>query len=277
MSELMSAHLFRIKRDKTFWVCVAVMLVCSVGVMLNGCRQAGSMAAYGYQMNLERYYFTLAPAVGLFAGVFSGLFLGTEHSDGAVRGKLIVGHSRRQVYFASLLTNILAALMITAAWLIGGLVGIPVLGLWKMSGIAVAINILVAVGSAVAIAAMFTLLGMLVTKKSNGVVAAILLFLGLLLTASWVYNALMEPEMTAGFIMTVDGVQTAELTPNPNYVSGVMRKVLELILDILPTGQEALLCNGGIVRPLLNLVASGAITVFTTLAGMAVFERKDLK
>lgn len=277
MSELMSAHLFRIKRDKTFWACVAVMLVCSVGVMLNGCRQAGSMAAYGYQMNLERYYFTLAPAVGLFAGVFSGLFLGTEHSDGAVRGKLIVGHSRRQVYFASLLTNILAALMITAAWLIGGLVGVPVLGLWKMSGIAVAINILVAVGSAVAIAAMFTLLGMLVTKKSNGVVAAILLFLGLLLTASWVYNALMEPEMTAGFIMTVDGVQTAELTPNPNYVSGVMRKVLELILDILPTGQEALLCNGGIARPLLNLVASGAIAVFTTLAGIAVFERKDLK
>lgn len=83
--------------------------------------------------------------------------------------------------------------------------------------------------------------------------------------------------MTAGFIMTVDGVQTAELTPNPNYVSGVMRKALEMILDILPTGQEALVSNGGIVRPLLNLAASGAITVFTTLAGIAVFERKDIK
>lgn len=277
MSELMSAHLFRIKRDKTFWACVAVMLACSVGVMLNGCRQAGSMAAYGYQMGLERYYFTLAPAVGFFAGVFSGLFLGTEHTDGAVRGKLIVGHSRRKVYLASLLTNILAALTITVVWLVGGLVGIPFLGLWKMSGAAVTMNIVVAIGSAVALAAMFTLLGMLVMKKSNGVVAAILLFLGFLLTASWVYNTLMEPEMTAGFIMTVDGVQTAELTPNPNYVSGVMRKVLELILDILPTGQEALLSNGGIVRPLLNLAASVAITVFTTLAGMAVFERKDIK
>lgn len=277
MSELMSAHLFRIKRDKTLWSCVAVMLVCSVGVMLNGCRQAESMAGYGYQMNLEKYCFTLAPAVGFFAAVFSGLFLGTEHTDGAVRGKLIVGHSRRKIYLASLVINILAALTITVAWLIGGLVGIPFLGLWKMSGFAVAMNILVAIGSAVALAAMFTLLGMLVTKKSNGVVAAILLFLGLLLTAAWVYNALMEPEMTAGFIMTVDGVQTAELTPNPNYVSGVMRKVLEMILDILPTGQEALLSNGGIVRPLLNLAASGAIAVFTTLAGTAVFERKDLK
>ena len=159
----------------------------------------------------------------------------------------------------------------------GGLVGIPVLGLWKMSGVTVTMNILVAIGSAVALAAIFTLLGMLVTKKSTGVVAAMLLFLGLLLTASWVYNALMEPEMTAGFIMTVDGVQTAELTPNPNYVSGVMRKVLELILDVLPTGQEAMLANGGVARPLLNLMASVAITVFTTLAGMAVFERKDIK
>ena len=277
MSELMSAHLFRLKRDKAFWACVGAMLAFSVGGMLNGCRQSEAMLAYGYQMGLEKYYFTLAPAVGFFVGVFSGLFLGTEYADGAIRGKLIVGHSRREVYFASLLANILTALTITAAWLIGGLVGVPVLGLWKMSGIAVAINILVAVGSAVALAAMFTLLGMLVMKKSNGVVAAILLFLGLLLTAAWVYNALMEPEMTAGFIMTVDGVQSAELTPNPNYVSGVMRRVLELLLDILPTGQEALIANGGIGRPLLNLVASGAVTVFTTLAGMAVFERKDIK
>ncbi len=277
MNELMGAHLFRMRRDKAFWACAAAMLVFAVGLMLNGCRQAGVMANLGYQTELEKYYFTLAPVVGLFAGVFSGLFLGTEYADGAVRNQLIVGHSRRQVYFASLLTNILAALLLTAAWLMGGLVGIPVLGLWKMSGVTVTMNILVAIGSAVALAAIFTLLGMLVTKKSTGVVAAMLLFLGLLLTASWVYNALMEPEMTAGFIMTVDGVQTAELTPNPNYVSGVMRKVLEPILDVLPTGQEAMLANGGVARPLLNLMASVAITVFTTLAGMAVFERKDIK
>ena len=277
MSELMSAHLFRLKRDKAFWSCVGAMLAFSVGVILNGCRQSEAMLAYGYQMGLEKYYFTLAPAEGFFAGVFSGLFLGTEYADGAIRGKLIVGHSRREVYFASLLANILTALTITAAWLIGGLVGVPALGLWKMSGVAVTMNILVAVGAAVALAAMFTLPGMLVTKKSTGVVAAILLFLGLLLTAAWVYNALMEPEMTAGFIMTVDGVQSAELTPNPNYVSGVMRRVLELILDILPTGQEVLIANGGIGRPLLNLVASGAVTVFATLGGMAVFERKDIK
>lgn len=277
MGELMSAHLFRVKRDKVFWGCMVAMLAFSVGVMLNGCRQAEIMAVYGYQTKLEKYYFTIAPVVGFFAGVFSGLFLGTEYADGAVRGKLVVGHSRCQVYLASLMTNILAALAITAAWLAGGLVGIPFLGFWEISGIAVAVRILVAAGSAIALASIFTLLGMLVEKKSASAVGSIVLFLVLLLGAAWVYNALMEPEMTSGFIMTMDGVQTAELTPNPNYLSGIMRKVLELILDILPTGQEALLSNDGIVRPLLNLAASGAITVFTTLAGIAVFERKDLK
>ena len=170
-----------------------------------------------------------------------------------------------------------SAFTISAVWLVGGLVGIPVLGLWNIGGAALAARILVALGSAMAMASIFTLLGMLVTKKSTAAVGSILLFLALLLGAAWVYNALMEPEMTTGLIMTVDGVQSAELTPNPNYVSGVMRRVLELLLNILPTGQEALVSNGEVGWPLLDLAASGAITLFTTLAGIAVFERKDIK
>lgn len=277
MDKLMRAHLFRMKRDRVFWICMAVMLACSVGMTLNGCRQAGIMIAQGYQWGLEKYYFTLGPMVGFLAGTFSGLFLGTEHADGAVRGKLIVGYPRRQVYLSALLVNMLAAGAITAVWLAGGLVGIPFLGLWKQGAAAAAVQILIAFGSAMALASIFTLLGMMVEKKSAGAVGSIVLFMALLLVAAWGYNALMEPEMTAGFIMTVDGVQTAELTPNPNYVSGVMRRALELILDILPTGQEALLSNGGIVRPGLNLAASAVITLCTTLAGLAFFEGKDLK
>lgn len=277
MDKLMRAHLFRMKRDKVFWICMAAMLAFSVGVTLNGCRQAAVMEAQGYQWGLEKYFFALGPLAGFLAGAFSGLFLGTEYADGAVRGKLIVGHSRRQVYLSALLVNMLAAGLITAAWLAGGLVGIPFLGLWRMEGIQVAANILVAMGSAAALASIFTLLGMTGDKRSATAVGSIALFLVLLLVAAWAYNALMEPEMTAGFIMTVDGAQTAQLTPNPNYVSGVMRRALELLLNILPTGQEALLANGGVARPGLDLAASGLITAVTTLAGLAFFEGKDLK
>lgn len=277
MNELIEAHLFRLKRDKVFLTCLVIMLGISVAVMLNGCRQSAVMMTYGYQTRMERYYFALAPAVGLLAGVFSGFFLGTEQDDGAIRSKLIVGHSRRQVYLASLLTNILAAALLTAVWLIGGLVGIPFFGFWEMGGVAAALHIFVAFGSAIALAAIFTLLGMLATKKSASAVGTILLFLALLLMASLIYNKLLEPEMTSGIIWSIDGIQMAEPRPNPSYVGGIMRTVLEVILDILPTGQEALLTNAGIVRPLLNLVASGTITVLTTIAGLTLFQWKDLK
>lgn len=277
MDKLMRAHLFRMKRDKVFWICMAAMLAFSVGVTLNGCRQAAVMEAQGYQWGLEKYFFALGPLTGFLAGAFSGLFLGTEYADGAVRGKLVVGHSRRQVYLSALLVNMLAGGLITAVWLAGGLLGIPFMGLWKQGVAATAVQILIAFGSAMALASIFTLLGMLGDKKSATAVGSMVLFLALLLAASWVYNALMEPEMTAGFVMTMDGIQTGELTPNPNYVDGVMRRALELILDILPTGQEALLSNGGIARPGLNLASSAVITVFTTLAGLAFFEGKDLK
>lgn len=278
MNDLMSANLFRLKRDKVFWVCGAALLVLSAAVLLNGCRLCRSMLAEGYQMDLARYLFQLVPAIGVCIGVFTGLFLGTDHSEGALRNRLIVGHSRESVYLAGLGVSLTGAAAFTLAWLVG--TGLPVFlnrDLWRLELGPTVLLLLVALGSALALASVLTVTGMLAEKKSTAAVASILLVLGLMLVSTWLYARLLEPEMNSGLIITSQGMEWGDPTPNPRYVGGALRQVYVLLLDILPTGQMVLLSDMAVAKPGLNLAASGAVTAAAALAGGALFRRKDLK
>lgn len=278
MNELMRANLFRIKRDKVFWACFAVVLGVSAAFVFMGVRQCHAMAAEGYTAALEGSLFQLAPAIGMCAAVFTGLYLGTDQSEGAIRNRLIVGHSRGAVYLAGLGIAVTAALAFTGAWLAGGGAA-ALLGreFWQMGAGQSVLYFLVAAASAVALASVLTVVGMLSEKKSTAAVASILLALGMVLLSTWLYSRLLEPEMESGLIITAAGMEWGDPTPNPLYVGGVLRQVFEGLLNILPTGQAVLLSDLAVAHPVGDLLASAAVTLVATLAGMALFRKKDLK
>lgn len=276
MLKLLSANFSRLRKDKTFWLCMGAMLIYSVVYMLNGSRQAIiDISEYNY--SIDQYYFHFAVIIGAFCSLFGSMFLGTEYSDGTIRNKIAVGHTRVSIYLANLITTFAATLMIMFAWLIGALVAIPTLGIWRM-GIP---NLLAYLGIAVmfeaAFSAIFTFICMQCSNKAVTIANSMLLFLGILAFASITYNALSEPEMTSGIQITANGMQMGEPAPNPNYVSGVTRQIYEFIVDFLPTGQGLQMWQLEIGNSIRMLVSSLAITVLTTLGGIIIFKRKDLK
>lgn len=277
MNNLLSANFARLWKDKVFWLCFAAMLACSAGTMLNGCRQASVNAGSGFAYTLDSFYFNLAPLLGLFCAVFISLFLGTEYSDGTVRNKLVVGRSRTAVYLADLTVSFCAALLFMAAWLLGGLVGIPFLGPWKLGAPGLALCLLLTVLFLAALAALFTWAAAAFTNKAAGAVVSILLFLALLVCASMLYNRLSEPEMFSGVIITAEGMSMGEPTPNPDYISGGVRAAYEFLLDLLPTGQSILLANLELARPLREALCSAFIAGAAALGGLWTFRKKDLR
>lgn len=277
MRKLLSANFARLRKDKVFWICIIAILLISGGNMLNGCRQAIIMKQDGYIVGLDNYYFNLAPVPGLFQAVFISLFLGTEYSDGSIRNKLIVGHTRSDIYLANAVVCFTAGLCFLAAFLIGGLVGIPFLGAWKIGPQKVIVLILVALFFSTALTSIFTILGALSANKAVTAVTAILLWLGLLILASMVYNRLCEPETISGVMITAAGMQMSDPSPNPNYVSGTFRTFLEWLVNALPTGQAILTANLEIARPVQNILCSAVITLCTTVGGIFAFRKKDLK
>ena len=68
-----------------------------------------------------------------------------------------------------------------------------------------------------------------------------------------------------------------EPTPNPLYLSGTIRTVCEVTLELLPTGQALLLSDVAIEYPIRAIGLSVVFTIVTLFAGRMLFGRKDIK
>lgn len=276
MRKLLSANFSRLWKDKVFWLCMGAMFAYAVGYMLIECRVAArDTSAYTY--TIDAFYFRFAITIGAFCALFSSMFLGMEYSDGTIRNKIVLGHTRARIYLANSILVFTAALLIMFAWCIGALVALPTLGVWKMGIPNLLLYLLISVLFVAALSSIFTFVGMLSASKSATVAISIFLFLGLLLFAAMIDGRLNEPEMTSGVALTANGLEWAEPEPNPAYVSGVKRTVYQFIVDFLPTGQCLEMTFMKITHPIRMLVSSVCITIGTTVAGIFIFKRKNLK
>lgn len=281
MSKLLSANLYRLWRSRLYWLCVFAMLLFSGCAMLKGCREAAKLLPEGYSIDLDYYYFHTLPYFGLFLSVFTGLFLGTEYSDGTVRNKIIVGCTRTEIYLANTICCAVAALSIYIAWAVGGLLGIPTPGSWSIGPAGLAEHLLIGLMSVLALNAFFTLIGQLSQNKAATAVVSVLAALVLLLAASMLYNALCEQETVySGVTISVEGsveFGDGDVVANPAYVGGTMRTVYRALLNILPTGQAIWIADEVVTQPVWMLVSSAAVIIVLTACGLTLFRKKDIK
>ena len=274
MTNLLRANFSRLKRDMTFWVCVLAVLACSIGFMVLWCLEN---AERGALTDLDEFYFRFSAAMGFFYAVFTCLFLSVEYGEGTIRNKLTVGHTRREVYLSSFLTVFAASLCMAAAWLIGGLAGVPFLGFLTIGPVGTALCFAIIVGYTAAFSAIYTFIGMLNDRRSAMVITIAVWFILFLVSSSF-ENVLHEPETITQMLVSVDGGAPAAVTePNPYYISGIQREIYEFVVDFLPTGQSSSMQNINIGHPVRMLLSSLGITAAVTLGGLKLFERKDLK
>lgn len=279
MRKLLSANFARLWKNKAFWLCTVTSLVYSVISMMTSCYQIVGMteeAQEAMQKGLDACFFNPVPVLGFLLAVFVALFMGTEYSDGTIRNKIITGHTRTHIYLANFVVCFVAGLCFTAAWLVGGMTGIPFLGVWRMSHGSLCILLLVVIFFMAAFTGIFTILASLSTNKALTGVYSLLLMIVLLMAASYVYQGLAEPEMLNNIVITENGMQMADSTPNPNYLTGTVRTVYEWILDLLPTGQSILMSGLEIAHPFREMLLSALVTLSTVGAGLAAFKRKNL-
>lgn len=243
-----------------------------------------SFKRYGGEKELyfsERLALGQTVAVSVIAAIFIGLFIGTEYSNGTMRNKLVIGHSRIAIYFANLTVCIAAAILIhvvyVAATILGGLIMFgnfftqidALIKLFALSLIVVT-----------AFAAMLLPLSTLIPSKSAGVTTVIMTSFVLLMLAIIINSGLNEPEIYEAYtIIDASGEEISEPeTKNPFYVSGVQRKVYEALYDIVPTCQAARIQLDDMPEnPAVIPLWSAAVIVVTTSAGVLLFRRKDLK
>ena len=247
-------------------------LVTAGGTLLCCLTIEGDVSEYA----LENYALSGAPIAAVVNAAAVILFLGTDHSERTVRNKLIVGNKRGGIYAANMLTGVVIGCSVNAAWLVGGLAGVPILGWWKMPPSEAAVYIASSMACAVAVSSAAALTGMLIQSKSIAVTVGLVASFTLIFGAGSASARLGEQReiMTAA---VVDGEMKFELIENPNYVDGVKRAAYELALNVNPLGSSVALSNCDLENPAAGLAGAGFVTVFISSLGAAAFRGKDLR
>ena len=276
MRKLLRANFSRLMKDKLFWLLMAAELFLG-----------GLFPVLHYMDNLdekagwtqEHSFFIFAIFVPMMISVVSSLFIGTEYSDGTMRNKLIVGHSRSRIYFANLITNMETSFMLCFAFMLSHIcIGTKLLGWFESDVKTIVAYALVVLAMAIACTAIFTLIAMLCSNKAYSVAGCILLIFFLLFMGIRITAALNEPEYYSAYSYTEAGVTVAEDEErNPNFISGTKRQIFEFLNEFLPGGQMLKLSTMKVEHLGRSAVYDGIIFVVMTGCGLLVFRKKDLK
>lgn len=230
-------------------------------------------------VSLDSRYFIFPFLSGILLSPFCALFVGAEYSDGAIRSKLAVGHSRGTVYLSNLLLCATAGILLCLAYITAVLaVGFPLLGAMHTPLPAVLWYTFCAIVMTSALAALFTMIAMLCQSRAVTAVACITLAYFLLFLGIYLNTRLSEPEIYPEQQYVQDGQIVTEVArPNPSYVRGAKRTVYQFLYDLpgCQTVQLAATIDAG-TPPRLPLYSLATVFLSTT-AGILLFRRKDLK
>ena len=276
MNNLLSANFMRLWRSNAFWGSMGVSLGMGLFMVVDSWRSA---QAFGGTGAVDAELFKYAAFIGILAGELIPLFFGTEYSDGSIRNKLIVGHSRLSIYFANLITGFAACALCSAAYMLGcAALGIPLLG-WFTKPVPMLLTALA--GSLLmtaAFCAIFTFVVMNCAKKSTSVVICLLGVFAAFIWIIVIHSMLDAPEFITGYEMSVNGESVEAIPePNPMYLTGAKRAIYQFLYDLLPTGQSIQYCSLQFTDPARLMGLSAAVTAVFTGAGAALFRKKDLK
>lgn len=275
MSRLLSANFMRLKKNKSFWS--GVIFMCGMGIFCPVKSYLDTLQT-NWIHTLDSQLYFCALLVDIVMAEFCSMFIGTEYSDGTIRNKIIVGQRRRDIYLANVLTSSIVSVIMCMAFILPYLsIGIPLLGFFTAD-----INMILLTGAAVlllavAFSAVFTLIAMVYRNKAVAVVVCMLLAFGFLLMGGVLQQMLEAPKMISEYSMSVDGSLINTDVPNPKYLEGIKREIVQAVYDIVPGGQ-AVQCTmlTAVNLPRLPFYSLG-ITLFTTGIGFALFRKSDLK
>lgn len=275
MGKLLAANHARLSKTKVFWITVIAAFCFELYAVLQG-GKVDALNKFG--RDLDYYYFQPMPFFSVVLSVLIALFVGAEYSDGTIRNKLIVGHTRASIYLAGLLTCFTGVAVAALGWILGGLAGIPYFGLWSVGTAKFVQYALLATLSLLATTAILVLEAQLISNKTVTAVVTIFTAIGLLLLASYFYNALQEPEITFSSVtISMDGIVYGDEIHNPAYIGGKLRDIYKAILYILPSGQVLLIADKDVASPLAMCGCSLAVIAAATLLGILLFRRKNIK
>lgn len=280
MRKLLSANFSRLWRSKIFWVLEAICFAIGIFIYTLVAINTRNLGQGWLEYNAHAYFYLPFIYIAVVIAVFACFYIGTEHSDGTLRNKLIVGHSRTGIYLSNFLTTAIVALLLVAAYFLTiPTVGLPFSGSaviscvelqpWRMMNFALVI---------IEYTAMFVLLSILDSNKARNVVISLLVAASVVIIGMMLYGRYSQPEFVNHVVVLPDGgIELKQGAANSKYLSGSIRTVVEWLTLIIPSGSVMLSLDRNLGFDWHNPVISLGMIVALNAIGIQLFKKKDIK
>ena len=279
MSKLIYANLVRMIKSKVFWLSEIFLTGYSIFVYAMGMinvRNNGLMINRGWTI----YFFNEMLFIHVVLAIFIPFFIGVEYSDGTIRNKIAVGHTRMDIYLANVIVcyaagllqfitysivSVLSALFLTGPFSLTSMGQIP----WRICS---SLFIILAYTAA------FSLIAMLDANKARAVVMELVLAFVFVMLTTQIYGDLQEPELTNRVVMAETGEMVLEENIlNSKYVGGTKRAVYEWLDAFLPEDQARYVIDSESVFSMKAPLCLLGESVVLIGAGVYLFQKKDIK
>ena len=279
MNKLLSADFAKLKMNKFFWLCTIGMFLFGIFMMTT---HYIAMNQYHENAYITNVLFIYATAIAIIIPAFVSLFTGTEYSDGTMRNKLVIGHTRNHIYTSNLICCCAAGLIFCFSYIVGTLIiGIPLCGIQDGTLQGIVILILCSFAMSIAFTAFHTIISMTCQNKALAAVVNILISVFMLVISIYILNKLAQPETYESLNHDTDTgqIMSSGIVSNPDYLEGTIRSIYQFFNDFLPTGQAVNITqNGGLIQePYLLTIYSGIIILASIVIGMLIFRKRDIK
>ena len=274
MRKLLSANFSRLWKSKLFSLALLTAAVMS-GLILF-VNQFNSASSIKY---MDFPFFSQFIYNPVILAAFITLFLGTEYSDGTLRNKLSIGHSRGSVYAANLCASVILSVSFVVIQVLVCLgIGTLVFETFRMPTEYVAVAAITACMTAIASASIFTAFAMNIQNKAVSIIGMVGMSFAVMLLVSMIAGVLYAPEMVYEYTeKTATGLTYGPLVPNPGYIRGTARSVAEWVNDILPQGQLYSVYSYDFDRCTRWPALAAVVMVASTALGYSLFSKKDIK
>lgn len=286
MNKLLRANFFRLIKNKIFWGIVVITLGITSVLLFNTIINNQGETKESIDRLLVMYMYF----IGIAMAIFTSLFVGTEYSDGVLRNKIVIGHSRKHIYLADLITSIIVGLCIQLIYmLIVAVIGIPIFGTLQMTiekFLFVIIDIVIII---ITYASIFTCITLLCSDITVSTVSCMILVLIMFIASMALSSTANTMKYRETYIQTENGEIEVHQKLNPDYPGDLKKNVAKTILYCLPTGQTSQIISQISKKPFqitnymsddelktVFLYSVGVLIVITGV-GMYCFKRKDLK
>lgn len=270
---MISAAIFRLMRTREFKIQVGIVCALPVVLILSGYNMLNLMNAYVLKLLSQFFGHTLV--IEFLTVLIASHIWGCEYEFGGIRNKIICGHSKRNIYITNLLTILICTMGLTLIYVsINMVLGLPLLGTLKMSLGDFLIYLILDLAFVSSISAFFCFISSIFTKEDLSLRISLIVLIVALICGLVMYKKFSIEEFQGIYIDPVLGAVPGR---NDLYVGGSARIALELLQCVFPCTQSILLVNEGVEHYILPLLGSIIIFMLSTMGGILLFNRRDIK